>query len=121
MGLGGLEPPTSRLSSARSNQLSYKPLAEHYSLAAGCRGKAPQGRPAVGAHAPLTRERRRRRAERERTMNCHSRRKRNEGGRCRLVCAMQRLSISHLCSEENRKAWFDTIPKYGRTAIRVHP
>lgn len=26
MGLGGLEPPTSRLSSARSNQLSYKPL-----------------------------------------------------------------------------------------------
>ena len=25
MGLGGLEPPTSRLSSARSNQLSYKP------------------------------------------------------------------------------------------------
>ncbi len=28
MGLGGLEPPTSRLSSARSNQLSYKPLAE---------------------------------------------------------------------------------------------
>ena len=28
VGLGGLEPPTSRLSSARSNQLSYKPLAE---------------------------------------------------------------------------------------------
>lgn len=28
MGLGGLEPPTSRLSSARSNQLSYKPLAQ---------------------------------------------------------------------------------------------
>ena len=27
VGLGGLEPPTSRLSSARSNQLSYKPLA----------------------------------------------------------------------------------------------
>ena len=26
VGLGGLEPPTSRLSSARSNQLSYKPL-----------------------------------------------------------------------------------------------
>src|SRR5277367_6196575 len=25
VGLGGLEPPTSRLSSARSNQLSYKP------------------------------------------------------------------------------------------------
>jgi hypothetical protein len=28
VGLGGLEPPTSRLSSARSNQLSYKPLTE---------------------------------------------------------------------------------------------
>ena len=25
VGLGGLEPPTSRLSSARSNQLSYRP------------------------------------------------------------------------------------------------
>jgi hypothetical protein len=28
VGLGGLEPPTSRLSSARSNQLSYKPKIE---------------------------------------------------------------------------------------------
>src|SRR5579872_6140 len=28
VGLGGLEPPTSRLSSARSNQLSYKPEPE---------------------------------------------------------------------------------------------
>jgi hypothetical protein len=27
VGLGGLEPPTSRLSSARSNQLSYRPEA----------------------------------------------------------------------------------------------
>jgi hypothetical protein len=27
VGLGGLEPPTSRLSSARSNQLSYKPVS----------------------------------------------------------------------------------------------
>ena len=26
VGLGGLEPPTSRLSSARSNQLSYRPM-----------------------------------------------------------------------------------------------
>ena len=31
VGLGGLEPPTSRLSSARSNQLSYKPLAREAS------------------------------------------------------------------------------------------
>ena len=29
VGLGGLEPPTSRLSSARSNQLSYKPKTAH--------------------------------------------------------------------------------------------
>ena len=29
VGLGGLEPPTSRLSSARSNQLSYKPGSEN--------------------------------------------------------------------------------------------
>ena len=31
VGLGGLEPPTSRLSSARSNQLSYKPEARRAS------------------------------------------------------------------------------------------
>ena len=30
VGLGGLEPPTSRLSSARSNQLSYKPELSAY-------------------------------------------------------------------------------------------
>src|SRR5271166_6006399 len=32
VGLGGLEPPTSRLSSARSNQLSYKPGRKEKSL-----------------------------------------------------------------------------------------
>ena len=33
VGLGGLEPPTSRLSSARSNQLSYKPVSRDRSEA----------------------------------------------------------------------------------------
>jgi hypothetical protein len=30
VGLGGLEPPTSRLSSARSNQLSYRPYSPRH-------------------------------------------------------------------------------------------
>ena len=29
VGLGGLEPPTSRLSGVRSNHLSYKPIKNH--------------------------------------------------------------------------------------------
>ncbi len=29
VGLGGLEPPTSRLSGVRSNHLSYKPINYH--------------------------------------------------------------------------------------------
>jgi hypothetical protein len=37
VGLGGLEPPTSRLSSARSNQLSYKPKQPFSAIALlGC-------------------------------------------------------------------------------------
>ena len=62
MGLGGLEPPTSRLSSARSNQLSYKPLAA-LSKSTPIRDKASQARLRVaaraaprGAPAPIGRE-----------------------------------------------------------------
>ena len=32
VGLGGFEPPTSRLSGVRSNQLSYKPLSNRVTL-----------------------------------------------------------------------------------------
>ena len=53
VGLGGLEPPTSRLSSARSNQLSYKPVQSTRRRPAP-RGEASQGRPTVGAPAPPT-------------------------------------------------------------------
>src|SRR3974390_1894105 len=73
VGLGGLEPPTSRLSSARSNQLSYKPEpprrtrsvrpnpanAKHSSVARKARkGKACWAR-------PWKKEKRRRRPSRE--------------------------------------------------------
>ena len=68
VGLGGLEPPTSRLSSARSNQLSYKPSTEPR-----WHQKAP------ARHAWKARPRR--------SASHHSRRKRNEGGRAAQVCA----------------------------------
>ena len=35
MGLGGLEPPTSRLSGVRSNQLSYRPTTSERSRGSG--------------------------------------------------------------------------------------
>ena len=59
--LGGLGPPTSRLSSARSNQLSYKPLEQHanqiapskrsFARPTGRRGscRAPAGASSVAA------------------------------------------------------------------------
>ena len=35
MGLSGLEPPTSRLSGVRSNQLSYKPTLKSFDFSGG--------------------------------------------------------------------------------------
>src|SRR5512146_1678622 len=60
VGLGGLEPPTSRLSSARSNQLSYKPVSE--------RTEAGSADDRKGAFRPPSSVRR------------HPMRKRDEGG-----------------------------------------
>ena len=61
VGLGRLELPTSRLSSARSNQLSYKPAQE-----AGARNRALTAPDAIARAQPLARVR--------------PRRKRNEDG-----------------------------------------
>ena len=44
VGLGGLEPPTSRLSSARSNQLSYKPERCTQAASATLRGLVQEER-----------------------------------------------------------------------------
>src|SRR5580698_2704190 len=54
VGLGRLELPTSRLSSARSNQLSYKPLTR------GSRSRAPASRRRIAQAQPLARVRPRR-------------------------------------------------------------
>ena len=63
VGLGRLELPTSRLSSARSNQLSYKPLTRGAFMACAHRRQAPE---AIAQAQPLARVR--------------PRRKRNEDG-----------------------------------------
>ena len=47
VGLGGLEPPTSRLSGVRSNHLSYKPICLSFEPPASL------SRPLSGAHIPL--------------------------------------------------------------------
>ena len=57
VGLGGLEPPTSRLSSARSNQLSYKPGRKKKSTARLTRSN----RAGRGASISLDQKERRRR------------------------------------------------------------
>ena len=80
VGLGGLEPPTSRLSSARSNQLSYKPF-----------GKSAISRMAQPRKAACPNSDRRGscRASFEAQILSHSRRKRNVDGRyCQSLKAL---------------------------------
>src|SRR6266704_936447 len=66
VGLGRLELPTSRLSSARSNQLSYKPLTTIFHKRIGSRSRAPVRTRCIAQAQPLARVR--------------PRRKRNEDG-----------------------------------------
>ena len=102
VGLGGLEPPTSRLSSARSNQLSYKPgnqtsqgkrqsrrsLARPPVLQPGNWPSRLVPRP---RGAPGLRPMRRASASQS-----HSRRKRNEGGRRRVSSRRWRSDSSRI-------------------------
>ncbi len=66
VGLGRLELPTSRLSSARSNQLSYKPLTTIFHKRIGSGSRAPVRTRCIAQAQPLARVR--------------PRRKRNEDG-----------------------------------------
>ena len=62
VGLGRLALPTSRLSSARSNQLSYKPLTRGAAMARSrLTPDAPHKRKAPGACSSAKKEKRRRR------------------------------------------------------------
>ena len=51
VGLGGLEPPTSRLSGVRSNQLSYRPASLISQNQTGKAGLIPRGKEAGGPKA----------------------------------------------------------------------
>src|SRR5215468_11383889 len=61
VGLGRLELPTSRLSSARSNQLSYKPLHEELAAARKHRLRRCVAQRSPGACSSAKKEKRRRR------------------------------------------------------------
>jgi hypothetical protein len=54
VGLGGFEPPASRLSGVRSNQLSYRPLQRTSKGSLKTESRWPTGRPRCGYRHPTT-------------------------------------------------------------------
>ena len=103
VGLGGLEPPTSRLSSARSNQLSYKPLDRAFDRLRH-RDDVSQGRPAVAACAAPSRSASSRRLRYGARAQVKVIREERETKAAGAACKVD-VKIDYLpsCSEENRK------------------
>ena len=77
VGLGGLEPPTSRLSSARSNQLSYKP-SDPAPAPSRQRLARPTGRRGL-CRALAERQHRKMRAARERRSKSFAKKEKRRG------------------------------------------
>ena len=109
MGLGGLEPPTSRLSSARSNQLSYKPGAQAQPATAAKRQAAELAeasrqtvaarvaplKPGRGFHSPAPGA--------SRASDVIREERETKAADPLFVCAMLRLTISHLVLQRTER------------------
>ena len=123
VGLGGLEPPTSRLSSARSNQLSYKP-SDRVSVGYPGRDEVSQGRPAVAACAAPSRSassQRLRYGARAQVKVIREERETKAAG-TRSVCATVRVTLFRLVPSEPKGRGFHSHPKMmGSVSIKVHP
>src|SRR5690606_5365929 len=102
VGLDRLELSTSPLSGVRSNHLSYRPSKPAQGGRPVQDRKVLQGRPAVAAHAAPSRSAARRANARERC-KCHSRRKRNEGGRSRYGMRDGMTDYHPSCSKRTKR------------------